>query len=52
MKEAGLPRYMRRIPSIDNLIPILYLKVYPQLILLKALSAILGGMQRGYQPIP
>lgn len=40
--SAILPRYLRRIPSIDNLIPALYLKGISTNDFPKALSAILG----------
>jgi len=42
-----LPRYMRRIPSIDNLIPILYLKGISTGDFPQALSAILGEGAKG-----
>jgi transposase-like protein len=37
-----LPRYLRRIPSVDNLIPVLYLKGISSKEFMKALSSILG----------
>ena len=37
-----LPRYMRRVPSVDNLIPVLYLKGISTGDFTKALEAILG----------
>jgi len=42
-----LPRYMHRIPSIDNLIPILYLKGISTGDFTEALSAILGENTKG-----
>jgi transposase-like protein len=42
-----LPRYMRHIPSIDNLIPVLYLKGISTGDFTKALSAILGENAKG-----
>ena len=42
-----LPRYMRRTPSIDNLIPVLYLKGISTNEFTKALSAILGEGVKG-----
>jgi len=42
-----LPRYMRRIPSIDNLIPALYLKGISTGDFPRALSAILGEKAKG-----
>jgi len=42
-----LPRYMRRIPSIDNLIPVLYLKGISTGDFTEALSAILGENAKG-----
>jgi len=42
-----LPRYLRRIPSIDNLIPVLYLKGISTGDFPRALSAILGESARG-----
>jgi transposase-like protein len=41
-KSAILPRYLRRIPSLDNLIPTLYLKGISTGNFTEALSAILG----------
>jgi hypothetical protein len=37
-----LPRYLRRVPSVDNLIPILYLKGVSSGDMSEALAAILG----------
>jgi putative transposase len=45
-----LPRYMRRIPSVDNLIPILYLKGISTGDFPQALSAILGDNAKGLSP--
>jgi len=45
--SAILPRYMRRIPSIDNLIPTLYLKGISTGDFTEALSAILGENAKG-----
>ena len=42
-----LPRYLRRIPSIDNLIPALYLKGISTGDFPQALSAILGDSAKG-----
>ena len=42
-----LPRYLRRIPSIDNLIPVLYLKGISTNDFPKALSSILGEGVKG-----
>ncbi len=42
-----LPRYMRRVPSIDNLIPVLYLKGVSTGDFSEALVAILGEGVRG-----
>lgn len=42
-----LPRYLRRIPSIDNLIPVLYLKGISTGDFPQALSAILGESAKG-----
>lgn len=42
-----LPRYLRRIPSIDNLIPALYLKGISTGDFTRALSAILGEDDQG-----
>jgi putative transposase len=42
-----LPRYLRRIPSIDNLIPVLYLKGISTGDFPEALSAILGETVKG-----
>lgn len=44
---AILPRYMRRLPSIDNLIPALYLKGISTGDFPQALSAILGPSVKG-----
>ena len=45
-----LPRYLRRIPSIDNLIPVLYLKGISTNDFPAALSAILGQGASGLSP--
>jgi len=45
--SAILPRYMRRVPSLDNLIPILYLKGISTGDFTDALSAILGENAKG-----
>jgi transposase-like protein len=45
-----LPRYMRRIPSINNLIPVLYLKGISTGDFPSALSAILGKNAKGLSP--
>ncbi|MBT8491315.1 MAG: IS256 family transposase [Deltaproteobacteria bacterium] len=45
-----LPRYLRRIPSIDNLIPALYLKGISTGDFPQALSAILGPSAKGLSP--
>ncbi len=45
--SAVLPRYMRRIPSLDNLIPTLYLKGISTGDFTEALSAILGENAKG-----
>jgi len=42
-----LPRYMRRVPSLDNLIPILYLKGVSTGDFTEALEAILGENAKG-----
>ena len=42
-----LPRYLRRVPSVDNLIPVLYLKGISSKEFLKALSSILGEQAKG-----
>jgi len=42
-----LPRYMRRIPSLDNLVPVLYLKGISTGDFTEALSAILGENAQG-----
>lgn len=42
-----LPRYMRRVPSVDNLIPVLYLKGISTGDFTKALEAILGPNASG-----
>lgn len=48
--SAILPRYMRRIPSIDNLIPALYLRGISTGDFTEALSAILGDSVKGLSP--
>ncbi len=45
-----LPRYLRRIPSIDNLIPVLYLKGISTNDFHTALSSILGDGVQGLSP--
>lgn len=45
--SAILPRYLRRIPSIDNLIPTLYLHGVSDARMDKAISSILGGNATG-----
>ncbi len=45
-----LPRYLKRIPSIDNLIPLLYLKGISTNDFPTALSAILGDGAKGLSP--
>lgn len=45
-----LPRYLRRIPSINNLIPALYLKGISTGDFPRALSAILGESAKGLSP--
>lgn len=45
--SAILPRYLKRIPSIDNLIPALYLKGISTGDFQRALSAILGDNAKG-----
>lgn len=45
--SAILPRYMRRVPSIDNLIPTLYLKGISTGDFTEALEAILGENAKG-----
>jgi transposase-like protein len=45
-----LPRYLRRIPSIDNLIPVLYLKGISTNDFPTALSSILGEGVKGLSP--
>ncbi|MCX5809840.1 MAG: IS256 family transposase, partial [Proteobacteria bacterium] len=45
--SAILPRYMRRIPSLDNLIPVMYLKGISTGDFTGALSAILGENAKG-----
>jgi len=45
--SAILPRYLRRVPSLDNLIPTLYLKGVSTGDFTEALSAILGEDARG-----
>ncbi|MBA7538174.1 IS256 family transposase ISWch1 [subsurface metagenome] len=42
-----LPRYLRRVPSVDNLIPVLYLKGVSSKEFLNALSSILGEGAKG-----
>jgi putative transposase len=42
-----LPRYLRRVPSVDNLLPALYLKGVSSKEFLAALSAILGEGAKG-----
>ena len=42
-----LPRYLRRVPSVDNLIPVLYLKGISSKEFMKALSSILGEGAKG-----
>jgi len=42
-----LPRYMRRVPSLDNLIPVLYLKGISTGDFTEALEAILGENAKG-----
>ena len=45
--SAILPRYLRKIPSVDNLIPVLYLKGISTNSFQDALSAILGDGAKG-----
>jgi len=45
--SAILPRYMRRVPALDNLIPVLYLKGISTGDFTDALSAILGENAKG-----
>jgi transposase-like protein len=45
--SAILPRYMRRVPSLDNLIPMLYLKGISTGDFTEALEAILGENAKG-----
>jgi len=45
--SAILPRYMRRVPSLDNLIPVLYLKGISTGDFAHALEAILGENVKG-----
>lgn len=45
--SAILPRYMRRVPSVDNLIPVLYLKGISTGDFSEALEAILGPKAAG-----
>jgi putative transposase len=45
--SAILPRYMRRVPSLDNLIPVLYLKGISTGDFSEALEAILGENAKG-----
>jgi transposase-like protein len=42
-----LPRYLRRVPSVDNLIPVLYLKGVSSKEFMTALSSILGEGAKG-----
>ena len=42
-----LPRYLRRVPSVDKLIPVLYLKGVSSKEFMKALSSILGEGAKG-----
>jgi putative transposase len=42
-----LPRYLRRVPSVDNLIPVLYLKGISSKEFLRVLSSILGEGAKG-----
>ncbi len=42
-----LPRYLRRVPSVDNLVPILYLKGISSGDMSEALAAILGSKAAG-----
>ena len=44
--SAILPRYLRRIPSLDNLIPTLYLKGYPPVISLRPEAPSWGKMRK------
>jgi hypothetical protein len=48
--SAILPRYMRRVPSLDALIPALYLKEVATSDFPEALSAILGDSAKGLSP--
>jgi len=45
-----LPRYLRRVPSVDNLIPILYLKGISTGDMSDALASILGADARDCRP--
>lgn len=45
-----LPRYLRRVPSVDNLIPILYLKGISTGDMSEALESILGSGAAGLSP--
>jgi len=45
-----LPKYLRRMPSVDNLIPYLYLKGISTNDFSQALSAILGNGGKGLSP--
>ena len=47
--SAILPKYMRRVPSVDALIPALYLKGIPTGDFSEALTAILGEEPVGFQ---
>ena len=46
-RSAILPRYLRRVPSVDNLIPILYLKGISTGDMSGALTSILGSEAAG-----
>ena len=48
--SAILPRYLRRTPSIDTLIPVLYLKGVSTNGMVEALEAILGENAKGLSP--
>jgi len=48
--SALLPRYLRRVPSLDNLIPALYLKGVSTGDFMEALEAILGENVKGLSP--
>jgi putative transposase len=45
-----LPRHLRRVPSVDNLIPILYLKGVSTGDMSEALASILGSGAAGLSP--